>query len=432
MTNRRTRSRDDVLLDISAEDLAAALEFDASPPAAITQRRRQSRVGYGQHGVVRLRGSAWRLQYRGEPDADGRRRQHSVRLGDRETMTREQARAAATRMIEHIMPRRIPPGASCRWEDWCARYVEVYVPLLRHSSQQSTASVIRKHLAPAFAGLHLHEVCVSRIQTWIARQRAQQAAPSSITTRYRVLRRMLRRARIEGFVVELPSGADVDLPRSEDVDANPKRRAFTTAELQQILAAASEPLRTIAMFCAFCGLRISEALGVRWSDIDLNAGRLRIVRQGLAGREVRPKTMGSVAERRIPPNLVEHLQAFGTHRAAPDALLFPGPTGRPLHSSGLRKHHLRPLLQRLGIRGRSFHGLRHWLGSTAVREGVPVPAVQRLLRHKDRRSTEVYLGVQTDDIDAAIDGIESRYLQSARNVVSAEERRNDLEQENSP
>ncbi len=425
----------DHFLNIDSEQLEAALRVAITESPASVRRKpdRAPTIGGGQLGTVRKRGKSWHLQYRGARDATGRRRQPSVRIGSIAEMTRDQARAVASSMLEERISRAVPPGASCAWEAWVERYLQVYVRNLRRSSQDSVRSVIRIHLRSAFAGLWLHEIRLARIQNWIARQQIRGAAPSTIAARYAVLRRMLRRARLEGLAVEVPAGPDVDLPRSDAIDSGARSRAFTTDELHRILATAVEPWKTLFMFCTFSGLRISEALGLRWCDVNLESARLRVTRQAVSGRETAPKTAASVAERRIPSALLEHLRAFKADcavRAASDALLFPSPrNGGPYHASGVRRHHLAPILQELGIRGRSFHGFRHWLGSSSMRAGVPLPVLQRMLRHKDRRSTEVYLEITNDDLDAAIEGAESRYLQIAGDVLAGGVRRNALEHE---
>ena len=426
----RGRPRDDeALLDMDLGELSAALAAEASSTTAgPAMRRRIPRVGRGQAGIVRLRGRVWRLQYRGEPDEHGKRRQHSVRIGTCDDMSEAMARELGARMIEQLVPVRVAPGSSCAWEAWVARYQRVYLPLLRESSQDSTGSIIRRHLRGAFASLHLHQISLGRVQSLIARWRAQGVAPSTIGTRWSVLRRMIGKARAEGLAVGIPRGAHVDLPRSDAVVTGDKLRAFTTAELHQILAASEEPWKTLWQCCAFMGLRISEALGLRWSDIDLEAGRVHIRRQALFGREVAPKTASSIADRRIPPVLLERLRDYSAGRAADDALLFPSPRdGRPYHASGVRKHHLAPVLRELGIRGRSSHGFRHWFGLEAARAGVPLPSLQRALRHKDRRSTEVYTTTSSADVDSAMVRTESRYLESTPALLSALEKRNALE-----
>lgn len=423
------------ILDDAA--LAAALDAEllAEHPSKFEpgKRRRISRIGYGQQGVVRKRGSQWRVQYRGEPDKDGRRRQHSVALGSIDDMTLEQARASATRVLDSLAPRRIVPGTTCRWEDWVDRFVALYLPMLRRTSQDSAGSIIRVHLRPAFAGRLLHDITPGRVQALIAKWKLQGVAASTIRARYSVLCRLLGQAAFLGLSAHVPDAKQVRLPRSDAVELRRRNKAFSTDELDKILAAAEEPWLTLFKFMGFAGLRIGEALGLRWCDLDLHAGRMRIVRQAVAGRETAPKTDSSMADRAIPPALLEHLRGFRAQHGGPaEGFLFPSPVkAGPRHASGVRKRHLAPLLKRLGVTGRSSHAFRHWLGITAAREGTPIPALQQVLRHRDRRSTEIYTTLSTADADAALARATSRYVRDARKVLSTPAKRNDGETDDS-
>lgn len=435
MSKRTPPEKPHLTLDDAA--LAAAIEaamLDSEAPRFEPgKRRRIARIGYGQQGVVRKRGNTWRVQYRGEPDNHGKRRQHSVRLGFIDEMNLEQARTVAARVLESNAPARIAPGTSCRWEDWVDRFVALYLPMLRRTSQESAGSIIRVHLRPAFAGRLLHDITPGRVQALIAKWKLQGVAASTIRARYSVLCRLLGQAAFLGLSAHVPDTKQVRLPRSDAVELRRRHKAFSTDELDQILAAAEEPWLTLFKLMGFAGLRIGEALGLRWCDLDLHAGRMRIVRQAVAGRETAPKTDSSMAERAIPPALLEHLHGFrAQHGGAGDGFLFPSPVkAGPRHASGVRKRHLAPLLKRLGVTGRSSHAFRHWLGITAAREGTPIPALQQVLRHRDRRSTEIYTTLSTADADAALARATSRYVRDARKVLSAPEKRNDGETDDS-
>lgn len=414
----QVRSARRALGEISPDTLAAALdEAERGRQLARDAQRRTKRPALrlllGQRGVVRARGSTWRLQFRGEKDARGKRPQLSVPIGDRRTMSYELAREAADRMMMEIAPRRAAPGSTCTWQAWVDRYELVYLPNLRRGSRRTVGSIIKRHLLPAFRELHLHELRRSRVQTWIATMRARGAAPASIAARYRVLRRMLRCARAEGYSVEVPAAGDVDLPRRDAPTASmldgANSKAFTREEVARIIAAAGEPWRTLYMLCAFCGLRIGEALGLRWCDVDLSAGELRIVQQARAGEGAATKTAASVATRSIPPRLLAHLREFRGSAGADAQLVFPSPRGGCYDDSGVRRRHLNPLLARLGLRrrGRAFHQFRHYFGSAGARIGVPNATLQRLMRHADLRATQKYVEVPTQEIDRAICAIEA-------------------------
>jgi len=57
-----------------------------------------------------------------------------------------------------------------------------------------------------------------------------------------------------------------------------KPRNLTVAQFQQLSAELKEPFRTIALLSVCFGLRISECLALRWSDVDWLNGKLRIER----------------------------------------------------------------------------------------------------------------------------------------------------------
>lgn len=404
----------------SAEiDAAARSDAIRAKPA----RRRVTRIGQEQTGTVRIHGRRWRLQFRGERDANGRRKQHSITLGERTEMDYEQAREHATRLMRQLAPRRAAIGATWPWPEWVKRVLEVYLPNRKRGTRRTLGSIIRVHLEPAFRRYQVHEIRVALVQNWIAQMHARGASPATIRVRYRVLHWMLRRARAEGIMVEVLRPGDIDLPRGDSPHNRRQVRAFTTEQVARIIAISQEPWRTLWMLLALCGLRIGEGLAVRRSDLDLEAGRLFVARQAAGGREVAPKTETSVAERRIPPTLLAHLQEFCAGIGA-DELLFPSPHGGVFDDSGVRRYHLRPILEQLGIAGLSSHGFRHWYGSTGAQAGVALVTLQRAMRHGDVRSTQVYISVSTEAVDRAIDTIESCYSQAAAELGA---KRNEVE-----
>lgn len=404
-------------------------------PIGKAQKIHRARVGSGQRGLVRLRGETWRLQYRGEPDAKGRRKQHSVRLGDRrEGMTREKALTAAALRIEQVAPRRVPAGSTCTWSAWCDRYAAVYLPNARPTSRHTLRSILRRHVEPAFRAHHVHEITTARIQTWIADMRRAKASPETIRGRYRLLRRLLGRARAEGLAVTVPQAGDIDLPRSEAprvVVQGGTGRGYGEAELSLILRAADERaawLGILCRICAFVGIRISEALALSWSDIDFPGKRLVVMRQAIAKKDAATKSASSVGQRPIPSRLLEALAKYRATLPAGEPLLFPSPRGGYRDASGVRRRHLKPLLGRLAIFGRSFHAFRHRFATSAVRSGASVSTVQRLMRHSSVRATERYIEADSAELDSAIERVEagfmSLYPPDPPDVLSGDDERN--------
>jgi integrase len=124
------------------------------------------------------------------------------------------------------------------------------------------------------------------------------------------------------------------------------------------------------------GLRRGEALGLAWSDLDLDVGVLR-VRQALYRADGRlqllpPKTARSRRTVPLPPICVEALKehqrhqqqerTLAGHRWQDSALVFTTEIGTPIDPSNLSRW-FRELCQRAGLRRVRLHDLRHTCAS---------------------------------------------------------------------
>jgi integrase len=123
------------------------------------------------------------------------------------------------------------------------------------------------------------------------------------------------------------------------------------------------PRRALVAMLMFTGLRIGEALALRWRDVDLSAGRLRV-----------PGSKTSAGERWVPllPALRDELASLKAARAGagPDALLFASATGRQVGKDNARNRIFARVVERadriLGEAGEvplpeglTPHSLRH-------------------------------------------------------------------------
>jgi len=149
------------------------------------------------------------------------------------------------------------------------------------------------------------------------------------------------------------------------------------------------------------GLRISEALDLRESDLEPGRGAL-LVREGKGGRR-REVGMDDWGWDQLRPWLDRRV-------ALPVGSLFcviDGPTrGRPWTAPAVRLQ-LRRLAVKAGVRRRfAPHQLRHAHAVEMAREGVPLNVIQRQLGHANLRVTTVYLqGIDSAEI---IDAVHAR------------------------
>lgn len=152
------------------------------------------------------------------------------------------------------------------------------------------------------------------------------------------------------------------------------------------------------------GLRIAEAVSLRWEDLDLEApvptltvaGKLtRVKGQGLVWDPVTKSVLGA---RTIPLRTAELAMMFrrrrderdqmGRHHDAEvekirDTYVFLSETGRHMDQDNVNKH-LRSVLDRAGYKWATFHTLRRTVSAELKREGIPGSEVARFLGHSER------------------------------------------------
>jgi len=187
-------------------------------------------------------------------------------------------------------------------------------------------------------------------------------------------------------------------------------RYLDAAELVGLLAKCSETFRPVAATCAYAGLRISEALGLRWRDLDFKAGTLTVSGQ-LAPDGSRRATKSAASAATVPllPTLARELKAHRSRQAERslrrvhrDALVFQTARGKPQsRRNALRAVHAAGDAAGLNGDGREpvgLHDLRHSLAAIALASGMSLPETAALVRHANPQVTAtVYAGLTDHD-----------------------------------
>jgi len=168
-------------------------------------------------------------------------------------------------------------------------------------------------------------------------------------------------------------------------------RSLTVEEFQQLAKQLDEPFHTIAIVCMCFGLRISEALALRWSDVDWLSAKLNVQR-GIVHQVVDDvKTPESNRAMHIDAAMLEELKNWKqlTQFSTPEDWVFASPVqiGRlPISYSGVWSA-LKKAAVKAGIGHVSSHTFRHTHRSWLDAVGTPVGIQQKLMRHADIRTT---------------------------------------------
>ena len=126
-------------------------------------------------------------------------------------------------------------------------------------------------------------------------------------------------------------------------------------------------------------------LGLKWSDIDLEKGDLRVQRQigRIDGKIIEMPLKTKNAYRTLPLSadaidvLMQQRRKTGNSE-----WVFPSPTGGPMSPDSVL-HMLQRVLKRAGLPRIRFHDLRHTFATLALQNGVDVKTVSSMLGHYD-------------------------------------------------
>lgn len=201
-------------------------------------------------------------------------------------------------------------------------------------------------------------------------------------------------------------------------------RSLTVEEFRLFARNLAEPFRTIALLCVCLGLRISECLALRWSDVNWLGGKLRVERGIVSQRVDEVKTAESRRQMPIDAGLLDILKAWKqtTQFASREDWMFASPVqlGRLPWSYDQIWRVYQKAAEAAGIAGLGTHSLRHTYRSWLDSVGTPVGVQQKLMRHADIRTTmNVYGDAATDEMTQAhskVVGLALKGAQTERRV----------------
>lgn len=296
-----------------------------------------------------------------------------------------------------------------RWDrDWASANaapttLQRYRGLIVNQVKPGVGHVQVQKLRP----VHLNELYANLIRGGLA--------PRTVGHVHRLLHRALGHAVTWGVTQQNPASA-VKPPRVEDTEVEILKEGEIEALLDKLRGRSLHP---IAVFALASGARRGEMLALRWQDIDLATGKVRIERsleQTKAGG-LRFKTTKTKRGRRtitIAPSVSmvlrahrktqqERWLALGAGRLPEDALVFATWSGEPRTPNALSKDWSETTAD-FGLKI-TLHALRHTHASMLIASGMDVVTLSRRLGHA---SPTVTLGVyghlysNTDDRAAEI------------------------------
>lgn len=372
-----------------------------------------SRRANGEHSIYQRGDGKWCAAIVAADPLTGARKR-TVLYGRTRTEVRAKLRTASDR-AEAGGPVRDSTATVAQWlAQW--RETTLAASDRKESTRALYAMLSRNHLDPApFGDTRLDRLRPTDVEALVLVLRSRGLADSTVRTTYTVLRGALDAAVRDGLLARNPA-ALVRRPGVARVEAKHLPADQVVAVLD---AARSSRHHTLLLLIAATGLRRGEALGLRWSAVDLDAGTLAVRatlnRVGGALVLTEPKTARSRRTVPLSPGVVALLRSHRTGqlserlRAAnvwnETDYVFTTEAGQPVDPRNLLRA-LSVATRSAGVEGVGIHTLRHSAAVAWLEAGVHIKAVSDLLGHSSIAITgDVYGHTSDDTARSAVAGL---------------------------
>jgi site-specific recombinase XerD len=298
-----------------------------------------------------------------------------------------------------------------RLGDGSRRQVARYLELIRSrnyadNTLRSVATAVNRFLASLPAarqsalGLELVQTTCADIDSFVASARDRELAPNTINTTLSLLKEFFDFLLEEGELRQQPIRrrrhrvfAPLTLPK-------PMAEADLVAFFKAIDSVRD---RLIFLLMLRCGLRVSEVSRLRWEELDLAEGTVRVNNgKGQVDRVLY-----------LSPDVTETLRAWSARRPTAD-WLFPssGPPAPTIATRTIYRIMLRYMAE-AGVGAHySPHSLRHTFATQLLNAGVTLEVLKELMGHRSLnmtlRYTQIYEATKRRQYDQAMEQIEQR------------------------
>jgi integrase len=273
-----------------------------------------------------------------------------------------------------------------------ASWLEIVKPTIGAETYRRYEQQVRIHLAPALGRHRLARLSAQHVQTFYAAKLTEGKAPGTVHHMHMLLTSALAMAvklgSVQRNVAELVTPPQPAQKEMHPLDAAQVRLFLDTVR--------SGRLEALYVLLVTTGVRIGEALALRWQDFDADAALLHIRHtlhhvKGGTWRLTAPKTKTSRRKIELPASTVDALRAHRARQLAErlqvgelwedHGFIFADEIGRPLRASHLHERSFLLPLKRAGLPRIRIHDLRHTAATLLLTNGVFVKQVSEMLGH---------------------------------------------------
>ena len=267
---------------------------------------------------------------------------------------------------------------------------------VRPRTYERYEELVRLHIAPALGRYELQKLSAQHLQAFYAKKAEEGLSATTINHFHNVLHKALDTA-VKWNLVARNVCDLVSPPRRKRYEVHP----LTLEQVHKLLAVVEgHEMEALFRLALATGLRRGELMGLKWQDINLDAGVLQVRRilsrvpskmPGKGYVEAEPKTQKSRRSVVIAPFALEALKQHRERQR--EAEITAGPLwqdhdfvfctsiGTHLNPTRDMLDQLKVLLKKAGLPDIRFHDLRHSAATLLLSVGVHPKVVQEILGH---------------------------------------------------
>lgn len=275
------------------------------------------------------------------------------------------------------------------------------------SAIRSYEAALRDHVVPRIGRTRLGDVQHRDVQRIADDLLAEGRDPSTIRNALMPLRVIFRRAVEDGDVAVNPC-THLRLPAVR----GRRERIAAPQEAEQLLAALPGRDRPIWATALYAGLRRGELMALRWADLDLDTGVIRVERAYDEKEHVEIEPKSRAGRRTVPivgtlhDTLVEHKAT----QARAEGLVFGGKA--PFQPSNLWRR-AQQAWKGAGLEPIGLHEARHTFASILIAAGVNAKAITTYMGHASIQTTYDLYGKLMPGSEAEAAALVDAYLARA-------------------
>jgi integrase len=286
----------------------------------------------------------------------------------------------------------------------------------RNGNRRLLARYVQRH---PIAGIPLARLTTTHLEQHGRRLSAEKLSPRTVRLVLSLLSTALQKAVRDKLIRSNPA-TGVELPEQWPERA----RWYEAGEVAHLVAtseATGNRWDALWVLLVATGLRPSEALASKWSDVSEDRVQVRgtLVREGGGWTVTKPKTPESERVVKLQPmavlalrkhrqrQLEERMKAGPAYQA--NDFVFAGQTGQPLDLRNIAARHFKPLLKAAGLPDIRVYDLRHTFASNLYAETKDALLVAKILEHKSPMMVLTrYAHVLKGQEDEAMDRLAAR------------------------